>query len=151
MSMWLKYGKWMCRKFRCTHIFMSPDPVIIVLSSRKRHEDRKPSYPRSSRTIFAAPVESRLFRSYMVHMLSIPPHAVADISMRGCCGIGQVTVELFAVWLTDIVSRWCKGHAHDPGWSQWDDLHLVTRPCVPDDEFAVQWSCHCVPVVSICS
>jgi hypothetical protein len=76
---------------------MSPDPVIIVLSSRKRQEDRKPSYPRSSRTILAVPVESRLLRSYMVHMLSIPPHAVADTSVRECEVIGQVIVKLLAV------------------------------------------------------
>jgi hypothetical protein len=87
----------MCKEFWCTHIFMSPDPVIIVLSSRKRQEDRKPSYPRSSRTILAAPVESRLLRSYIVHMLSIPPHAVADISVREFQGTGQVIVELLAV------------------------------------------------------
>ena len=54
---------------------MSPEPVISFESSRNLQEERKPSYPRSSRTIFADPVASRLFTSYTVHMLSIPPQA----------------------------------------------------------------------------
>lgn len=46
-----------------THNFMSPEPVRMCPSSKKRHELRKPSYPANSRTTFAVPDESRLFTS----------------------------------------------------------------------------------------
>lgn len=68
-----------------THIFISPDPVINFLSSKKRQELRKPSYPASSLTIFAAPVASRLFKSYTVHILSIPPQAKLKPIMSALC------------------------------------------------------------------
>lgn len=58
-----------------TNIFMSPEPVSILLSSRNLQELRNPSYPASSLTTFAAPVASRLLTSYTVHILSIPPQA----------------------------------------------------------------------------
>lgn len=58
-----------------SYIFMSPEPVINFLSSKNRQDDKNPSYPKSSLVIFAEPVESRLFTSYTVHILSIPPQA----------------------------------------------------------------------------
>nr|CAD7404003.1 unnamed protein product [Timema poppensis] len=53
------YIDWATQKTIISYTFISPEPVMRVLSSMNLQEDRNPSYPNSSRVILAEPVESR--------------------------------------------------------------------------------------------
>lgn len=50
--------------------------------------------------------------------------------------------------LTDIIARVCEGNAHHPAGAQRYNLHFVARPCVPDDELAVQRTSHAMSRVA---